>query len=197
LERTDLRQPGQAFDLGLAKLRERELMDVIDARHRLDLSGDRSARRIAAAWASLRSSPHRGSAVNPGSAPDAMSPVQPGKLLPLLRLGDGLRVYRLPNRLRRRDGCPSRGRRKKATEDLPGLVNVVRMSQSCMSVTSLGSQPKTPGGSASMIDALCRRLRTLVSRPHPGGTTARSPARLRPRLRVEGLEGRTLLATIT
>ena len=38
LERADLRQSGQAFDLGLAELREREVMHVIDVRHGLVLS---------------------------------------------------------------------------------------------------------------------------------------------------------------
>jgi streptogramin lyase len=48
-----------------------------------------------------------------------------------------------------------------------------------------------------MINALSLRLRAVANRCNPRGTKERASARRKPRLQVEGLEGRALLASIT
>ena len=71
LERADRGQSGQAFDLGIAQLREREVMYVIDVRHRLGLRRLRSARPARRDAQACDRPPIRGRHVNPPRASSA------------------------------------------------------------------------------------------------------------------------------
>ena len=78
LERADRGQSGQAFDFGLAQLREREVMNVIEGRHRLGLHGTYQITQPSRPGSTLRSSLYRGSAVNPSRPVGRPAPPPPG-----------------------------------------------------------------------------------------------------------------------